>query len=145
MHEPSRGEASLLEKHEADPPGPLLNWFSALTAFRLPARRALGSIHSLEAPMLGGRVRGAPERVTLGHSIRSLGERLEDWLGTPKGGAQRVEPERHLAIGVWIWQTLAEALLALGDDSAAGAALGAAAGSCLEDMWHLSSPRVRLN
>src|SRR5262249_52603872 len=64
------------------------------------------------------------------------GEPFDQCLGTPVGGAPRMEPQRHLAIAERIGHLLPEPQLALADRQAATAALAAPARRGLEEVGH---------
>src|SRR4029079_563338 len=68
-----------------------------------------------------------------------VGQRLEDRLGPLVRGAQRMEPQRHLALAEAARHALTEADLALGDRLAAAAALGAPGGRGFVEMGHVTS------
>jgi hypothetical protein len=107
VQEAAGREAAVLEEHESDAPTASLDWLVAAATSGLARGRALAAIDAREASVLERATRRALESVPIGHVYRFT-ENLEERLGPLVRRADRMKPERHLALGKRIGETFAE-------------------------------------
>jgi len=136
MDESSGCEHSLFIEDQSNSPRPSLDGVVAVTALRHSARRSLGSIDSWEATLRQAVVCDPFQPLSIGDSLGGSTQCLQERLRPLIGGAQGVEPKRHLPFGKGIGQALSESQSSARDGLGAAAAFRSTAGRGLNNVRH---------
>jgi tetratricopeptide (TPR) repeat protein len=135
VNEASRGEKTFFVEHETYAPAAAFDRLPAMPAFRLGRRRLLRAVNTRKTPVTQAVPSETLERffvADVGRVAESLQQRLRAFVG----GANRVVPVLHFALGKRIGKTLTEAQRSPLDGSRAAATFGSPARRDFENVGH---------
>ena len=131
VNEPARVEAIFLEEDQRDSPLAFANQRAATAAMSAARGGSLSSANTRHAPVREPELGCRGERLVVGPALHG-----EKGLGTGIGGADDMEPQRHLAIAERVGLAFAETQRAFFDRLLAATTLGAAARGRFDDVCH---------